>query len=107
MNARTRKRLRNRVFDAYGGPVCACCGETETVVLTVDHINGGGNQHRRQIQKENPVVYRGDGSMLRKWLSDNNFPPGFQVLCFNCNASKGGNNGVCHHQRNRREEHVA
>jgi len=75
-----RKRHAARkleVLAAYGGPVCIGCGESEVVVLQVDHIAGGGYKHSQQI---------GGTGKLYKWLQDNGFPPGFRVLCANCNV---------------------
>lgn len=56
---------------------CAVCGFNDTKALTIDHIKEIGRK-------------RGEfgGSNLVKYLFDNNFPPGFQVLCANCNAIK-------------------
>ena len=34
---------------------------------------------------------------LNQWLITNNFPMGFQILCWNCNVAKGIL-GVCPHQ---------
>jgi hypothetical protein len=82
-------RLRDQVILAYGGYRCACCGEAEPTFLTVDHVANGGNRHRREIG--------GCGSFYR-WLRKNHFPPGFQVLCFNCNLGKQLNGGVCPHE---------
>jgi hypothetical protein len=71
-----------------------CCGETEPLFLTLDHINGGGNKHRREIKESG----KGSGSFY-EWLKRNGYPPGFQVLCQNCNVGKWRNGGVCPHQR--------
>jgi len=65
-----------RIVNAYGGQVCVGCGETELEVLQIDHINGGGNRHAKEI---------GGYGNLYRWLIQNNFPPGFRVLCANCN----------------------
>ena len=35
--------------------------------------------------------------MIYIWLKNNNFPEGFQVLCFNCNCGKARNKGICPH----------
>ena len=78
---------RLKCIEHYGGK-CACCGETEIDFLAIDHINGGGNEHRRKV---------GD---VHGWLVKNNFPEGFQVLCHNCNLAKAFY-GVCPHQRNK------
>lgn len=84
-----RKRLMAQVLDHYGN-CCACCGEIEPMFLTIDHINGGGNIHRRQIGKASVVLHR--------WLIKNDFPKGFQVLCFNCNIGRSINFGICPHK---------
>lgn len=63
----------------YGGnpPKCNYCGESHIEFLTIDHIHGGGKKHRRRISGH---IYR--------WLIKNNFPEGFQILCWNCNCGK-------------------
>lgn len=89
------KALRHETIMAYGGYRCACCGETEPMFLSLDHVNNDGASHRRSLG------YGGNGkgasSRTLKWLKDNNFPEGFQVLCMNCNTGKQRNNGVCPH----------
>jgi hypothetical protein len=79
---------RQAVLKYYsGGDVkCACCGEKHQEFLTIDHVDGNGAQHRREI-----------GENLYRWLVLNNFPPGFRVLCSNCNTALGIY-GVCPHQ---------
>lgn len=76
------KKLRTEVFEAYGGIFCACCGESGLPFLTIDHINGDGAEHRRTLKG------RG-GKDFYSWLRKNNYPPAYQVLCFNCNMAKG------------------
>lgn len=83
-------RLQHQAIMAYGGYVCACCGETEPLFLTIDHINNDGTQHRKTFQSS------GDG--LYKWLKNHNYPKGFQVLCMNCNFGKRRNGGICPHK---------
>lgn len=73
------RRIRLEIFSNYGGPICRCCGETEFVFLTLDHINNDGAQHRRKV---------GTGSTFYKWVIANKFPKGLQVLCWNCNEAK-------------------
>lgn len=85
---KSSQRLKAAVFVAYGGAVCACCGETDIRFLTIDHVDGGGMQHRKVVGKGN--FYR--------WLRDNNYPEGFQVLCFNCNCGRSVNGGICPHK---------
>lgn len=83
--------LRLAALNAYGGPVCKCCGETEVAFLQIDHINNDGADHRRT------VGYAG----IYGWLKTRNYPPGFQVLCANCNSAKSCY-GICPHQLQRR-----
>jgi hypothetical protein len=80
--------MRATVSRAYGGesPACVCCGETHAAFLTLDHVNNGGRAHRRE--KGNQGVYH----ELRKC----GYPPGFQILCFNCNLARGYY-GLCPH----------
>ena len=79
------KRHRSQkqvVFTHYSGgtPKCACsgCNEKFFEFLCIDHVNGGGNKHRKTIS----------GSIY-PWLIKNNFPPGYRVLCHNCNSAYG------------------
>jgi len=89
-----KNKAKDSVFNVYGGYVCACCGETEKDFLTLDHINGGGCKHRREMG--NGKYLAGAVATVR-WAIKNNFPSIFQILCYNCNASKH-KNGVCIHK---------
>lgn len=89
---RLNAELRETVFKAYGGYKCACCGETEPLFLTIDHVNNDGAEMR-----QNGTHSRG-GTQFYQWLRKNNFPEGFQVLCMNCNLGKHRNGGVCPHK---------
>lgn len=96
---RYRVKLKREVIDAYGGH-CACCGETELVFLTIDHIDDNGAEHRRELAAAcgaDGSKWGQAGAPTYRWLRDNDFPPGFQVLCANCNCGKQWNGGVCPH----------
>jgi hypothetical protein len=83
------RSLREEVLDAYGGK-CACCGETTREFLGVDHINNDGESHRREVLK-------GYGRSIYRWLKQSGYPnSGFQLLCHNCNISKGLYGGCPH-----------
>jgi hypothetical protein len=90
--------LRRDVLNAYGGMKCACCGETEETFLTLDHIHNNGADHRRELLGKTGKVPGVTGSLYGS-LKKNGYPPGFQVLCMNCNFSKFRNGGVCSHQK--------
>ena len=85
------KRDENRRLALeYYGAKCACCGVEGLPFLAIDHIEGAGNTHRKAINRY--------GSTFFRWLVDSNFPPGFQVLCHNCNVGRYWNGGICPHQ---------
>jgi len=86
------REQKNRILIHYGGnpPKCACCGEDKIEFLSIDHINGGGRKHRKEIGKSGMPFYR--------WLIKNNFPNGYRVLCHNCNLSLGFY-GYCPHNK--------
>jgi len=79
--------LRYEVFSHYcggGEPHCKCPGCTTRFIefLQLDHVNGNGNAHR----KENNLGT--GGARLWAWVKKMGYPPGFQVLCRNCNGAK-------------------
>ena len=73
--------MKIRVMRHYsdGVPQCACCGEQHIEFLTIDHINGGGRKHRKEMPTTNIYL----------WLIKHKFPKGFRVLCMNCNFAYG------------------
>jgi hypothetical protein len=83
------QRRRLLVLNQYGAQ-CTCCGEVENKFLSMDHIDGGGSQHRKALKRA--------GTRFYKWLVDEGFPKGYQVLCHNCNMAKGFY-GQCPHHR--------
>ena len=88
-----RRKLRNDVISAYGSR-CVCCGESREEFLTIDHINGGGNAHRKSLVNMSSTTFY-------QWLKSNEFPKqGFRCLCANCNFARGYR-GYCPHERER------
>lgn len=84
-----QRQLRLDALHYYSNGIlsCACCGEGYLEFLVIDHIDGGGNKHRKAERFSN----------LYRWLKTNCYPPGFRVLCNNCNFSYGAY-GYCPHQ---------
>lgn len=89
-------KYKEMILAHYGGGVLACvrCGYSDIDCLCIDHINGGGTQHIKEI---------GGGTFLYHWLENNGFPKEYQTLCMNCNWKKrvinneckrGGGNGI-------------
>ncbi len=92
-NARQRRDLRLQVIEAYGAR-CQCpggCSEEYEEFLAIDHIDGAGAEHRREI-----------GQKIYSWLKRNGWPKSnFRLLCHNCNSSMGLY-GYCPHERQTR-----
>jgi len=90
IHEKNRRKIRLEVLVHYSQnpPKCACCGEIHIEFLSIDHINNDGAEHRKKIGK----------GELYSWLKKNKYPEGFQVLCMNCNISKG-HYGYCPHQK--------
>lgn len=86
----TLKNLKKEVFLHYGNE-CICCKENRFEFLTIDHINNNGAKHRKEYKT-------GTGKNVCRWLKKNNYPKSFQLLCYNCNCSKGFF-GYCPHEK--------
>ena len=86
-----RRKLKEKLirYYSYGTNKCVCknCGISDMEFLGIDHINGNGAEHRRELK----------GADLYYWLVKNNYPSGFRVLCHNCNFSHG-HYGYCPHE---------
>lgn len=85
------KQIRN----AYGNK-CNCCGETNPLFLTIDHVNNDGYKARQKNAKgKRQSEFSG---MYYKQIIKANFPKNLQLLCWNCNCGKHRNGGVCPHK---------
>lgn len=83
------RKNRIKVLDYYGGK-CVCCGESLKEFLCIDHINGGGTKHRKELKSKH--------SSMVQWIIRNNYPKEYRVLCHNCNQSLGYY-GYCPHKK--------
>jgi ferredoxin len=74
--------LKFDILTSYGGCKCTLCGIEDLDILTLDHINGGGNKHRKEIGKSGCGFY--------VWLRYNSFPDKdlMRTLCYNCQAKE-------------------
>lgn len=86
LNAGERRRsqeVRKEVLTHYGNGKLACirCGFDNILALSIDHIDGRGAEHRREL-KGGKVIYR--------WLKKQGYPRGYQTLCMNCQWIKKG-----------------
>ena len=85
-----RRKIKSDVFSHYGGK-CACCGESSSAFLAIDHVEGNGGEERRLLKQV------GYGTRLYYLLKKRDYPAGYQILCFNCNWSKS--HGGCPHKK--------
>lgn len=93
---------RAEVLAAYGA-TCDCCGERELRFLCVDHVNGDGASHRKQLGAGNKNALAAGSAKFYRWLKKNDFPKDrFRLLCHNCNIASG-TKGVCPHSAQQRE----
>jgi len=79
-----KRTARLSVLNHYsnGTMVCADCGEDNINFLTVDHVEGGGRKHRKEIRTYLTLWLWGQYRKTGKWPGD------FQVICSNCNDIK-------------------
>lgn len=73
---RRRRRVRLEILEAYGKSRCALCSCSDTRVLDLDHIDGGGTRHRRHLKGK-----------IYDQLYIEGFPDKgkYRILCRNCN----------------------
>lgn len=86
------KELRAAVNEMYGDE-CRCCGETQPLFLTVDHVNNDGGERRRKSNREHASI-----TLLRDMLRHGVVQDDYQLLCWNCQLGKHLNGGICPHQ---------
>ena len=103
---RADKRLKvlqhySKLLSDNNTPCCNCCNTNSHIeFLAIDHIAG-----KKEMDSEPELVKLGysskfKGGKLHKFILDNNFPKGFQILCHNCNFAKGhSKDGLCPHER--------
>jgi hypothetical protein len=79
------ENLKNAVINVLtdGEGTCRWCGQGDQDVLTIDHMNNDGAAHRREFGGKHFT-----GRNIYRWIVQNDYPPGFQVLCCNCNTKK-------------------
>lgn len=77
-NKNKRRTIKLEVLKYYGNKCVLCC-ESNPLLLSLDHINGGGSKHRKEILGTN------SGSAFYAWVLKNK-PDNLRILCFNCNC---------------------
>lgn len=72
--------MKDKFFEHYGSE-CAMCGEKSKDVLTIDHINDNGAEHRKKVGDS---TYNVVLDLERRGWPENEV----QTLCYNCNNKK-------------------
>lgn len=69
------------IYEHYckGNIRCMRCGIKDIDVLCIDHINDDGCKERKTLKTRDQFY---------KSIISRNFPPDYQILCFNCNYKK-------------------
>lgn len=86
------ENLKSKVYNYYGH-LCSCCGESEEMFLTIDHIDNDGGKQR----KEKNLL----GAKFYRWIIKNDYPKNLRIMCYNCNSGRYRNGGVCPHMTER------
>lgn len=92
-SAQAHSKFKRIIYD-YFGSSCQCCGESEPMFLTIDHVNNNGNVARKQDKTGGTNFYR----VTAKRIQAGNPPTDLQILCRNCNWGKHVNGGTCPHK---------
>jgi hypothetical protein len=85
-NYRHKIRLEVLAFYSDNTMKCRNCGYSDVRALCLDHINNDGAKYRKE--KYNDSRQGGGTIDLFNYLRKNNYPSGYQVLCWNCNHIK-------------------
>jgi len=87
LSRKYRKNLTNGILKIYSSK-CNCCGETEVLFLTLDHVKNNGNIERQTMDEY---------TIMRKIINGELPKEDYQILCMNCNFGKFRNGGTCPH----------
>ena len=86
--SKQREQNWRKILAHYGGK-CFCCGEANEEFLTVDHLKGGGTEHRRKL----------NSGRLYAFVVREKFPKKFRIACMNCNFALGVYGFCPHHPK--------
>jgi hypothetical protein len=87
-----QRRVRFDVLKKYGGK-CKCCGESDLLFLTIDHVNEDGGEERRRLYGSQS----GNSALWFLKLKREPIREDLQVLCYSCNFASF-QFGTCPHR---------
>ena len=82
-----KQRVKRAAFDRIGDMRCALCGCDEMIFLTVDHADGNGAAHRKQLNGTNGRFSNHIGSWIIKATDEELAEWNLRILCYNCNCA--------------------
>ena len=82
-----RKKIRQGVVEMYGGS-CEECGEDHPATLSLHHVNGDGNKHRRELGIKSQASITIWRHVYNAHKNGGGVGYALQLLCFNCHAKK-------------------
>jgi len=94
LRRKQKEKLKLEVLKHYSQsdpPKCVRCGFSDLRALTIDHVDGKGSIHRRQLRNKG-------GYHFYLWLKNQGLPEGYQVLCMNCQWIKREENDTAYHR---------
>lgn len=71
---------RGTILEYSADGKCAQCANNDMRVLSIDHPNMDGAEHRRSLK----II---GGNNFYRWLRREGYPDGYRVLCFSCNLA--------------------
>ena len=87
-----RKEENLAIVVAHYGGCCFCCGESNPLFLTLDHVNNDGAVERKEKKS---------GSQFYATVIREGFPANLQLACWNCNCARYYRGGICPHETER------
>jgi hypothetical protein len=88
------QKVKSAIIAAYGGK-CQCCGDSQPIFLSIDHIHNDGHLDKYA----NGWRYLG-AALYSRILKEGCPKDRYQLLCWNCNCGKRVNQGICPHKEN-------
>jgi hypothetical protein len=85
---RERRRYNKQFVINYFGGKCAVCGETDLIVLSLDHVNNDGFLDKKSASGKKQITPTWYAKLVKAIKADQPLPRQLQVLCFNDHARK-------------------
>jgi len=100
--AANNKRQQNLKAERIAHGICFRCGKNKTAAQQCESCYLKHSERAVKWRINNPKYKRATHNKSSKnlvwWLTDNDYPEGFQILCWNCNMGKARNGGICPHK---------